>query len=169
MAPRKPRAGKRKYMRKGRKMVNKRKYKDMYNFKLTGNENSISTLVGSSGPGVNAFGPGLQITANPLPLNGARCRFGGIMTFALSQTTQFTQLNTLFDRYKINGVRVRFIPEWNVSDIVGTGLLPVIKIVNDYDDVTVPTLGDVWCRRGREYRLDKPDIVTGKQVWKGRP
>lgn len=173
MAPRKSYMGKaRKNVRKGRKWHGKRKYKDTYNFKLTGNENSISTLVGSSGPGVNAFGPGLQITPNPLPLNGVRCRFGGIMTFALSNTTQFTQLNTLFDRYKINGVRVRFIPEWNSADIIGVGLLPVMKVAMDLDDVTVPTLGDIWSRRGKEYRLDKPFSVYVKPktlhgIWGG--
>lgn len=160
MAPRKARFGKaRKNVRKGRKWHGKRKYKDMYNFKLTGNEVSLSTVVGSSGPGVNAFGPGIQITPNPIPISGTKCRFGGVMTFALSQTTQYSQLNTLFDRYKINGVRLRFIPEWNVSDVVGTGLLPVIKIAHDYDDVAVPTVGDIWARRGKEYRLDKPFSV----------
>lgn len=144
-----------------RRKIRSTRYKDVHSFKLQANE----TIVFNSGsigiPNVSTKGPGLGIgnlTFGPAGGVVQTARFGGVYVSTANATTQWSQLNTLFDRYKIHGVRLTFIPEWNVQ-FIGQGTIPVMKVVKDYDDATVPSVGDVWARQGREYRLNRPFSV----------
>lgn len=59
--------------------------------------------------------------------------------FSLANVTNYTEFTALFDMYRINGVKVRFMPRANSSE-AGTnqGLVKFFTVV-DYDDVSVPT------------------------------
>lgn len=132
-----------------------KQFRDVHSFKLTGNETSIVTVPGTPA-NVATKGPGLGVGNLAIDGNGLS-RFGGIYIGTFSACTQFNQLNTLFDRYKIHGIKVTFIPEWNIGFTTATSsALPVMKVVHDYDDSSVPTVGDVWARQGKIYRLTRP-------------
>lgn len=132
-----------------------KKYRDVHSFKLQSNQNLIvaqangrPTEIGSA---INMSIASLQAYGNGL------WEFTGSINYALNQCAQQSQLCTLFDRYKINGVKVKVIPEFNFASQNGTGNLPVMKIINDFDDVNTNTATlAVWARRGKIYRLNKP-------------
>lgn len=160
-------------MRKGRKAMKgkrswlgkkKTRFADVHSFKLTGAETRIFSAPDGSTPQVLTSGPNVGI--GNIALSGAGAfqvaRYAGVAYMAAVNTTQWTQLNTLFDRYKIHGVKYTFIPEFNVAQTSGSGVLPVIKFVHDYDDAIVPTVGDVWSRQGKVYRFNKPISVYVK-------
>lgn len=138
-----------------------KRYLDVHSFKLTGKETTIYTT-NTDPPNVATSGPGVGISNLSIFPNGV-ARFGGVYIGSIASTTQWTQLSTLFDRYKIHGIKLTFIPEWNQSpagQVVAAPVnLPVMKIVHDYDDSSVPTVGDVWARQGKIYRLTRPFSV----------
>lgn len=61
-----------------------------------------------------------------------------------------------YDMYRINFIKVKVIPECNVSTTSTGGTLPTMKVVYDWDDSSAPTVGDVEIRRGKTYLLNKP-------------
>lgn len=82
---------------------------------------------------------------------------GGAFAFQFDSALLASKLSTMFDRYKINGVRVKFIPTFNYNSTATGGTLPIIKIIHDYDDNVVPASSEaIWSRVGKEYRLDRP-------------
>lgn len=144
------------------KAKSKTKYADAHSFKLQSIDTSIvnATVGGGTTPKANGS---VNIGPATLAASGQnRFWYGGSFRFDLSQTLQFNQLNTLFDRYKINKIRVRVIPQLNVADPTGAGVLPVMRAVYDFDDNSTPTVGDIWSRRGIERRLDKPFTMNLK-------
>lgn len=143
---RKPRAQKKKRIAKSKR------FRDVHSFKLSAKEMTIQ----ESPSGIVTTGVGVGV-GNVTVANGLY-RFGGVMGIAVGNTNQWTQLNTLFDRYKIVGVKYTFYPSWNVNTDQVTNI-PTMKLVHDYDDANVPRIGDVWSRQGRLYRLNKPVSV----------
>lgn len=83
--------------------------------------------------------------------------FVGSFAFRFDQLILSQKLNTLFDRYKINGVRVKFMPRFNAG-VYGQGVgAPQIRLIHDYDDSsTTATPASIWARLGKTYTLDKP-------------
>lgn len=81
--------------------------------------------------------------------------FGGAMMFALGNATNWPALSAYWDRVIVNEIKVRVVPEWNVA-IAGVSLLPTMRVVMDYDDASAPSSSQVWARRGKTHRLDKP-------------
>lgn len=126
------------------------KYQDGASFKLQSNQ----CVLYNSGSSVVASGP-LRISSAPAPVNGTTS-FGGAFNFYLAATTQYSQLSTFWDRYKINGIKVRVIPQNNIANVQGGGVLPEMRMCYDYDDALIPTTGDIWARNGKTIRLDKP-------------
>lgn len=59
--------------------------------------------------------------------------------FSLANVTNYTEFTNLFDMYKINGIKIRFMPRANSAE-AGTnqGLVKFFSVV-DYDDVSLPT------------------------------
>lgn len=133
-----------------------RRYADAHSFRLSGQSMAIISTGAAGGP--IAVGSGIGIGSPVQGGNGSSNSWwlGGAFGFSLDKTLQVSQLQTLFDRYKINGVKLTFYPEWNFNQVQGGAFLPQMKIVHDYDDNSYPTPGDVWARRGKIYRLDKP-------------
>lgn len=142
------------YRGKSKKGV-QRGYKDSHNFKLQ----ALETKLYNTGSGsVSVGSTGIVTVGSPVSssTSGTTFNFGGAFQFVLKNTYQISQLQTLFDRYRINGIKVKVIPQSNVSDVTNSGTLPTIRLCYDYDDLSNPTPGDIWSRRGIERRLDKP-------------
>jgi len=169
----------RKYAKKGRrKMYRKRSIKprfpDGLNVKLQHNTISLS----NTPAGVpTAIGSGCQTLPFPgAVINGITFNdITGAFLFRLRDSLQWNQFATLYDRCKLLGAKVTFIPQWSQGyagvmsepslsvNYRSTALIPTMKIVRDYDDSTPPTtINSVWARRGRIFRLNRPFSVFVK-------
>lgn len=129
-------------------------YRDVKSFKLQ----AKTCLIYSTAQGgvANVSGTGIGFGIDNLQIANNRASFTGTYVSTLGATFQVSQLNTLFDRYKIHGVRLRFIPQWNMVDIAGQTVKPVMKIVHDYDDSNINgsnTVGSIWARQGKTIPL----------------
>lgn len=146
--------------RRLRRKSNKLSYADQHNFKFAGVPTLIQTGIGTAVP----VGSGsVVINSSTVPsVNKALNNISGAFQFTLNQVNppNLSMIKTNFDRYRVNKITIRVIPQCNVSDVVGAGVLPVMKVVRDYDDFNVPTVADVWSRRGSIHRLDKPFTLS---------
>lgn len=87
----------------------------------------------------------------------------GLMAFSLNMLANATSFKSLFDLYKITGVKVRIVPRWNTSDPLasqnGIAGLPMLYIAENRDPyVGAPAnVVDVLNDDGvKIIRLDKP-------------
>lgn len=157
MAPRKMYKSK-KSARKWKARKSKVTYPDRHNWKLESGANVIYNTTG----GVTAAGLNIAI-GKAVAQRQSFSQFGGVFNFNLNTAVSSAGfLLANFDRYKINGIKVRVIPENNFSGVGGGGTLPVMKVCYDYDDAAIPTVGDIEVRRGKNYRLDKPFTISLK-------
>lgn len=105
-----------------------------------------------------------EVCIYPGGLNvGANTTSTGIMTFALNDLTNATSFKTLFDLYKITGVKVRINPRFTNADPLASGNgiagLPVLYVAENRDPyVPAPTsLADVLNDDGvKILRLNRP-------------
>lgn len=106
-----------------------------------------------------------QVVLNPL----------GVGSIVVPPTTTFLQsyafdlqqvggnlaaFTTLYDQYKINKVKIQFVPKFNVSDIdaAGTtgGNLAMVATCIDYDDDSIPgAIGDILERQNAKLHRTK--------------
>lgn len=103
---------------------------------------------------------GLQtpVFESSLSGGGAPYRFGAVSYFKLNNCLQSGDFTALYDRYKINAIKVKIIPLSNHASVNGQGLIPTMVYHTDYDDAVTPTSdSDVRVKAGaKEVRLDKP-------------
>lgn len=140
-----------------------KRFADVKSFKLPARTCAIYSAVVGGNPSATVAGPGLAISP-PAPAGTTnRTQFMGVYT-AYMNSVYTPQLVNLFDRYKIVGVKLKFIPQWNMINIEGKPIAPEMKIVYDFDDaqVTNQTVAQIWARRGKVFRLDKPVTVYYK-------
>lgn len=106
----------------------------------------------------NQIGLQTPVFESSLSGGGAPYRFGAVCYFKLNNTLQSGDFTALYDRYKINGIKVKVIPLSNVASANGQGLIPTMVYHTDFDDSLTPTSDtDVRVKAGaREVRLDKP-------------
>lgn len=152
---------KRRAVRRGYKRLGMRrsKYADTHSFKTTSLDTSLTNIPSGDTYIPKANGQ-MVLAANPTTVAGSnRTWLSGVFTFQAQYSNQWTQLNSMFDRYHVNGIKVRFIPEFNVQDSTLITTIPTIKVVRDMDDNQTSTVGDLWSRRGVQRRLDKPFSV----------
>ena len=148
---------KRRGARRGRKVSGMRaKFADAHSFKLQSIDTSIYNV--KTGDNVVPTASGTTYIGAPQIQNNNTLWFGGSFNFLPQNALQWNQLNTLFDRVKVSGVKVKVIPSFNVNTSASP-TIPTMRMVYDYDDNSVPTVGDIWSRRGIERRLDKPFTV----------
>lgn len=72
----------------------------------------------------------------------ATVQFGGAMRFMLKSVIESSDLTQLFDRYKIKGVKLKFLYQSNLANsdsTTGTNALPIMSYSFDGDDDTNPT------------------------------
>ncbi len=90
---------------------------------------------------------------------------GSTLTLALPNVAEFV---ALFDRFRIDKVRVRFVPSMNVQSAFSTAIgtapatgLPIVQTAVDYDDAVAPTgAGDLLQRTDvRLLRFDKEHVL----------
>lgn len=66
---------------------------------------------------------------------------GASIQFALNSTTDFGDFTNLFDRYKITGIKLKFLYQCNLANAdstTGTNSLPLLSYSFDADDAAVP-------------------------------
>lgn len=70
--------------------------------------------------------------------DGTHTESHGAFKFMLSDLTNYTEFTTLFDKYRIRGIRAQFLPRTNIlsqANLTGTLTeVPPIVTVVDYDD-----------------------------------
>lgn len=66
------------------------------------------------------------------------------LNFKISQLPQFNEFTVLYDQYKINGVKLEIVPQFDSANVgaIGTNVVSQNFLINDYDDSTVPTTMD---------------------------
>lgn len=81
-----------------------------------------------------------------IEMNGAVTTSTAGYKFRLSDTPGYTEITSLFDKYRIKGIKATFMPRVNVLRITDLGAgtttvttSPPIFSVIDYDDATAPT------------------------------
>lgn len=70
---------------------------------------------------------------------------GGAVVFKLNSATDFGDFAQLFDRYKITGVKLKFLYQSNIANsdsTSGSNALPLLNYSFDADDADVPTTLD---------------------------
>lgn len=65
---------------------------------------------------------------------------GGVFVNSLSDVVNSAEFTTLFDQYRIAGIKIRISPMINVnSAVTGNEIIPEMWVHRDMDDVAVPT------------------------------
>lgn len=156
--------------RKPRRVVRRRKNynnRNTHSFRAPG----ATVSMGVNSQGTFILNPGADTTAwkfnaTTMPVGSGvttsnLLQATGACAFALNQVANVAQFTSMFDRYKINKIVLKVIPEWNTATYNGGGMLPTMRVCHDYDDSTVPSVGDVYARQnGRTYRLAKAFNIT---------
>lgn len=169
-AKRNVRRNKRRNYRK-RGMYNKKRIANIYRYKRFGQSSEIVCGVGgtagtialtSTGAGVTGWA---LATSPSLDANGTY-QFGGAMQFQLNQIISPTDFQLLYDKYKINGVKVTFIPLGTATTNATTQSLAstnyaTIAIAVDNDDASLPGSWDLVAAKQdcKIRRLSKPVSV----------
>lgn len=114
-------------------------------------------------PGVHRFKELAQLTSLSA---GVAATSAGVITFQLTDLFNVASFKNLFDLYKITGVRLKIVPQFNVSQFpvggvapAGPELLPMLYIAENRDPfVPAPTgAGDVLNDDGcKVIRLSRP-------------
>ena len=142
----------RKFKKYGKK-YKKKSYPDGMNIILNG---PLASIYNSTTVNLPASNYNVQL-GSVIAQGNSRYQFGGALSFGLTKCVGFEErLAPFYDRYKINKISVRFIPSWNMADVVGGGQFPVMRITHDWDDSTPPTVGDMEVRRAKSFQLLKP-------------
>lgn len=69
--------------------------------------------------------------------------FGASLTFKLDNVQNYFDFTSLYDAYKISGVKVTMIPLQDNAQGSTNSYLPVVYMATDYDDSVVPTEGEM--------------------------
>lgn len=107
-------------------------------FSFTGNANASSYVSGTGFTNTYDVGIGLP--------------------FKLGAVIDPADLTSMFDRYRIIGVKLKFMFDINDANITGAGVLPWITLAQDYDDALQPANEQTVLTKqyAKSKRLDKP-------------
>lgn len=151
-------------------MVYRRRYKRTYRKKTYGRKRtyrkrfSRKTRISKSGQRLYLF---KRYTGayGQLTINNINPTFAGF-NFSLNDLPNYTEFTSLYDMYKINCIKISFIPQMTENVSLGTINNPYANTrffsVIDYNDATAPTTIDQL----REYATCKmtPILKTHKRV-----
>lgn len=135
--------------------VGYKKLPNKFVFKRAGQEQTIM----NTGPGTVALTntgiTGWALSSTTADANNLY-QFGGAFQAQLDQCQAYTDFVSLFDRYKISGVKVKFIPLTTQATV--SSAVPMIAYAIDLDDASVPSS---YAEINQKYnvhkkRLDKP-------------
>lgn len=135
---------KRKYVRKTKKIASK-----VHTYKRLGFSATIqnSTVAGALNI-VDANTILVQPSAGAVVADTYGYQFPVSMQFQLNKAVDSGDFTALYDRYKINAVRVKITPLQNVSTSGGTGILPQLAWSFDADDSQLAGNYDDVIRKG---------------------
>lgn len=84
-----------------------------------------------------------MVTLTPITLSQTSNETYFAFSFRAADMANISEFQSLFDQFRINAVRINFIPSYNVgfqsSATSGSLPIPYIYTVVDYDDANVPT------------------------------
>jgi len=149
--------GKKRWARKPRASVTHLFKRQSAGFELT--NTSTQGVVATSD--ANQIGLQTPVFESSLAGGGSPYRFGAVSYFKLSNVLQSGDLTALYDRYKINGIKIKIIPLSNMASTNGQGLIPTMLYHTDYDDALTPT-DDATVRvkaGAKEVRLDRTRTI----------
>lgn len=133
-----------------------RKPKNLYMFKRLGNVVRIQHRAGAAGDVWNIEDPNTHIV-NSIYATGASWgteaipgsyQNGFCCNFAINKVVDSSDFTALFDRYKIVGIKAKFMYQINNADAGGQSVLPTIMYYPDYDDNAAPTYGQMRVKQG---------------------
>lgn len=128
--------------RKGGKLKVTNQYKKAIHIKRIGQLMRIGNDAISGNPTATADGAAsLFMGASSVDTLNTR-QVGASMQFKLSSATDFGDFTALFDRYKITGIKLRFLYQSNIANAdstSGSNSLPLLNYSFDADDAGVPT------------------------------
>lgn len=80
-------------------------------------------------------------------------------SYSLNALPNASEFTSLFDQYRIAGVKTRFLPRGNSSELTGAsgGNISSIASVIDYDDGTAPTGGISQISQYQSFKLTRSD------------
>lgn len=83
------------------------------------------------------------------------------LNFRLNQLPQFSEFTVLYDQYKINGVKLELIPQFDSANVgaIGTNVVSQNFLINDYDDSLVPTTMDTLLQNQSVKRCSSTRIM----------
>lgn len=133
----------RKKMFRGKKRSSAVKYSKPTYIKRTGHIMRIYNSPITGSPTVlNNDGNGSVSIGSSSTDTGVTVQFGGAMKFMMQSALDFADMATLFDRYKITGVKLKFLYQHNNASNTNTGnnsILPLITTAFDGDDDNNPS------------------------------
>lgn len=150
------------------------KYRDGQNVKLIHEDMNLinqNTNVDPEAPPIwNVQASGAGFTS--VTTSGVSNYFGantqdvtGSFLWRLGNTLQWDQFRTMYDRVRLNGVKITFIPQFANSLPTSSiaSIAPTIKLVTDFDDANAPsTYQAIMARQGKIRRLNKPFSIYVK-------
>lgn len=83
------------------------------------------------------------VDSNLFTADGSGVIGQNLFTMDPSACTEWASLSLLYDQYKVNGIRVRYIPRFNVAQVSGgTASFANLYVAYDADSAAVPTTLD---------------------------
>lgn len=141
-----------KYKNKSKKRTEV-KYPDSMNIKINQSSCGFTSIQGGN---IGWVGTGGAIGVQNVLSSTTTSSFTGVLRFCLNNADSIRPIAALYDRYRINKIKVRVIPLVNVASPGGKDLIANMKICYDWDDAIAPvSVASIWARRGKVIRLDK--------------
>lgn len=148
-APRKYKAKRRIVNRRGRIKYRTRLPSKVHRFKRLG---FVATVQNSTVAGALNIVDNNTILVPPAPANVVADTYGYqfpvSMQFQLNKAIDNNDFTQLYDRYRIDGVKIKITPLQNVSTAGGTGLLPMVCYTQDFDDSALAGSYEDVARKG---------------------
>lgn len=88
--------------------------------------------------------------------------FGGSIDFRMNMLPGLNDFATLYDKYKLTGVKVKIIPLSNFASASNLGTLPMITAAVDQDDNTIP-VDDIVLREYGNCKVKR--LVNGFSIF----
>lgn len=86
---------------------------------------------------VHYFKRNLYVSSDLLSTAGASINFA--RSYSLSQLPGITEISTLYDQYKINYIKARWMPRANSAELYANNTIGSLFTVIDYDDSNTPS------------------------------
>lgn len=164
--PYKRKGYRRKAVRKGKKWVRSRLNQGkIYSYKRVLDLSQV-------GPGLTTDNVNCDVSGTLLQLNNAVSggnSYGALSYYAsLDQLPDNSEFTSLYDQYKITGIKLEIIPFNNTSNagttIAGSNVAACLHSVVDFDDVSLPTASLSGVQKLMQYQNYKRTMIPGRKL-----